>query len=129
LFEVGTCRVLGSARDGSLTASLVTPNSTYVALVARDYSSRVWDIEKSREVARLVNDEGWSEPTTVSGFSPDGQYAVTEGSSYWPVTLWPLTLHDPVAAACAGLSRNLTPDEWHRYLGREPYRGTCTNLP
>jgi hypothetical protein len=31
--------------------------------------------------------------------------------------------------ACSRLSRNLTRWEWRLYLGDEPYRKTCPNLP
>ncbi len=34
-----------------------------------------------------------------------------------------------IAEACSRLKRNLTPDEWKQYLGDEPYRKTCPNLP
>lgn len=129
LFEAGTWRILGSAGGGWLRASAFTANGTYAALLGFDNSCRVWNLDTGREIARLVNDEGnW--PTVVAAFSPDGQYAITEGTGgYAPVKLWQLTVRDPVAAACARLRRNLTPDEWRRYLGREPYRRTCTNLP
>jgi hypothetical protein len=35
-----------------------------------------------------------------------------------------------IAEACRRLERNLTPDEWTRYVGPgEPYHKTCSNLP
>lgn len=34
-----------------------------------------------------------------------------------------------VEMACAWLPRNLTQEEWRRYLPQEPYRQTCKNLP
>jgi hypothetical protein len=30
---------------------------------------------------------------------------------------------------CAHLPRNLTQSEWEQYIGYEPYRPTCPNLP
>jgi hypothetical protein len=36
---------------------------------------------------------------------------------------------DLIDEACARLTRNLTPEEWRQYLGDEPYRKTCPNLP
>jgi len=36
---------------------------------------------------------------------------------------------DVVAGACTRVERNLTPKEWKEYLGNEPYRKTCPNLP
>ncbi|MCX6627144.1 MAG: trypsin-like peptidase domain-containing protein [Candidatus Solibacter sp.] len=129
LLEAGTWRALSKIGEGALTAGVFAPGRTYVALthraIGKDKSSRVWDADTGREIARLAL-EWWRE---VSAFSPDGQYALTPDGGFGPVKLWPLTLRDPIATACARLTRNLTPDEWHRYLGREPYRRTCANLP
>jgi len=37
--------------------------------------------------------------------------------------------HDLVDAACKHVPRNLSDQEWHRYIGAEPYRPTCSGLP
>jgi hypothetical protein len=42
-----------------------------------------------------------------------------------PTRVWP---DDPVAAACGKLTRNLTRDEWQKYLGDAPYRPTCPEI-
>jgi hypothetical protein len=34
-----------------------------------------------------------------------------------------------IAAACARLTRNLSEEEWRRYVGDEPRRKTCENAP
>jgi hypothetical protein len=36
---------------------------------------------------------------------------------------------DLIELACSRLTRNLTRAEWQQYLGQEPYRATCPNLP
>ncbi len=41
----------------------------------------------------------------------------------------PLSSGDLVQQACSILSRNLSRSEWNMYLGSEPYRKTCRNLP
>ncbi len=38
-------------------------------------------------------------------------------------------LQNLINEACSRLTRNLTADEWKQYLGDEPYRKTCPNLP
>ena len=43
--------------------------------------------------------------------------------------LWPLRPGDLVDAACKQVPRNLSDQEWHRYIGAEPYRPTCSGLP
>jgi len=36
---------------------------------------------------------------------------------------------DLIADACSRLKQNLTAQQWKQYLGDEPYRKTCPNLP
>jgi hypothetical protein len=65
---------------------------------------------------------------TSVAFTPDGKALVTAGDDgVVQVSLWhPQDLLDE---ACARLTHNLTPEEWRQYLGDEPYRETCPNLP
>jgi WD40 repeat protein len=60
-------------------------------------------------------------------FSPDGKWIVTNSGRFLNFWLWrPKEL---VADLCSRLPRNLTRAEWNFYVGKEPYRATCTNLP
>jgi len=43
--------------------------------------------------------------------------------------VWLWRPEDLIAEACARLPRNLTREEWQQYIGDEPYRPTCPNLP
>ena len=40
-----------------------------------------------------------------------------------------MTPEDLIDLACSRLTRNLAQAEWAQYLGDEPYRKTCENLP
>ena len=55
-----------------------------------------------------------------------GASAVSDGLGIGEYPSQPLTLADEV---CRRLVKNLTREEWTRYLGSESYRRTCTNLP
>ena len=58
-------------------------------------------------------------------FSPDGSHLATESGRE---QIWPLLPLDLVGHACARLRRNLTTEEWSRYLGDEIYRKTCPEI-
>ena len=61
-------------------------------------------------------------------FSPDGRW-VKSGSMDGMVRVWLWRPEDLITEACARLPRNLTLEEWQQYVGDEPYRHTCPNLP
>ena len=43
--------------------------------------------------------------------------------------LWDVDLQSWLKRACAIANRNLTREEWGRYMGDQPYRKTCPDLP
>jgi TIR domain/WD domain, G-beta repeat len=73
------------------------------------YSSRLTAVSLTRD-ARLLASSGWD----------DWGVGAIEVTRVWP--------DDPVAAACRKLRRNLTRDEWQKYLGDAPYRSTCPEI-
>jgi WD40 repeat protein len=61
--------------------------------------------------------------------SSDGRWMVSASDDH-TVRVWPLLQKDLVEWVCARLIRNLSTDEWRRYLGEEePYTETCPGLP
>ena len=61
-------------------------------------------------------------------WSADGRLLLT-GSFDQTAALRSWQPTDLLAQACERLMRNLTRDEWRRYLGSLPYRATCARLP
>jgi len=98
------------SHDGSLVAS-----------AGQDGMVRVWDIAAAREIIRF----GFKDQVLAVRFSADGE-TLTVIARSGRVGVWPLAYEDPVAEACRGLRRNLTPEEWRHHLGSMPYRKTCT---
>jgi WD40 repeat protein len=113
-------KVFVSLQDSEYFLLLASPGSARsewvpASLLARPVS-RVWDLESGREVARV------SHPDQVSftGFSPDGQYLLTDGSiSFWRPA-------DLVREACSRLVFGIGPARWRRFRGEnEATPGPC----
>jgi hypothetical protein len=63
-------------------------------------------------------------------YSPDGRFVATSsGFDANDVLLWDIGLDSWQERACQRANRNLTPEEWQRFFGLEPYRPTCPGLP
>ena len=60
-------------------------------------------------------------------FSPDGKTLASGGGNN--TVLWDVEPASWAERACRISNRNLTEEEWRQYLGDEPYRKTCPNLP
>jgi WD40 repeat protein len=60
--------------------------------------------------------------------SADGRRVVS-GSADGTARVWLWLPEDLLEELCSRLTRNFTPEEWAQYLGDEPYRATCPNLP
>ena len=59
--------------------------------------------------------------------TPDGRALITAG---WDekIIIWDLAIELWQSRACRRANRNLTLEEWQRYLPGEPYRMTCPDL-
>jgi WD40 repeat protein/serine/threonine protein kinase len=114
------------AQDG-LTFS---PNGRLLA--AGGYQSvTVWDVTKGERVARAFPTFGTFDTVRGVAFSSDGQRILTIAHAY-PVdyiTVWNINAASWPALACSIANRNLTLDEWNRFIGNEPYQKVCPNFP
>lgn len=83
----------------------------------------IWNVLGGELLGQITDDAGFED----FRFSPDGRYLLT-GSRVGGARLWQWRSEDLRREACHRLPRNLTVDEWTRYLGAVPYRATCANL-
>jgi len=101
-----------------------SPDGIHLATGSWDGTARVWETMTGQGVARMKHE---SCVYTVA-FSPDGIHLAT-GSWDGTARVWLVWPEDLMAEACSRLTRNMTPGEWNQYMGHEPYRKTCPNLP
>lgn len=101
-----------------------SPDGKHLATASFDNTARIWDANSGRQITH-INHESY---VYAVAFSPDGKYLAT-ASFDKTARVWLWQPEDLINEACSRLNRNLTIKEWRQYLGDEPYRKTCSNLP
>ncbi len=103
-----------------VTGVAFSPDGAWCVSGSDDSTARVWNADTGEEIAWLMH----TRSVRAVAFSPDG-HRVATGSAGGKVRLWHWQPEDLIAEACARIDRNLTPEEWSRYLPHDPYRATC----
>ncbi len=142
-WEVETGReVSRMAHEEYVYSAVFSPDGKWVASGGCDRwsgksctrgSARVWDAMTGKEVSRMTYAGG----VTDVAFSADGRRLISGGCDAVQgdlctrglVRVWWWSPEDLATQACENFVRNLTKEEWEQYLGNEPYRATCPNLP
>jgi WD40 repeat protein len=110
--------------DNSILTTAYSQNGKWIAAGGWDNTARVIEPATGREIVRFT----LTDAVDSIDFSPDSKWIVVGGRDNI-VRVWLWQPQDLVSNACSRLPRNLTRDEWKQYLGSEPYRAICTNLP
>jgi WD40 repeat protein len=109
---------------GNAVVSLAFSDQDHLVSGSRDGTVRLWHVQTGQTVGTML-------ASTLSAHevasSPDQKRLAAALSN--SVYLLDVDVGSWVRHACAIANRNMTIAEWRKYMGDEPYRKTCADLP
>jgi len=129
LWDVATHQPIGTPLTGhtaGINSVAFSPDGTLLVSGGEDKTIIVWDVATHQPMGSPLT--GHTDAVNSLVFSLDGK-TLYSGSKDGRILLWDLDPNSWQARACRIANRNLTQEEWTRYLGEEPYRKVCPNLP
>ena len=106
-------------------ALVYDPTGTLLASAGDDYTVKLWNPQNLDEQPVELHQHNGIVRTLA--FSPDGAHLASAGDDN-EIRLWTVRLPDLQRMACARTARNLSADEWQRFLPGQAYRATCPDL-
>jgi WD40 repeat protein len=129
LWDVATRRLVGDplkGHTGDVNAVVFSPDGMLLVSVGDDHTIRLWDTATRAPFAEPLT--GHVDKVLAVAFSPDGALLAT-GSTDSTIRLW-ATPRTWTNNACEVAGRNLSQDEWDRYVGQAiPYLRHCAQYP
>ncbi len=123
--DVFRIRQIVFSTDGKLLASVALDPTQTDEHDDNDATLRVFDIAAETELIRAR----LTEQHAYIGFSSDHAFLnAAFGDEDIRLEQFPIHPQDLIDKACARMGRNLTEEEWVRYLGKTPYQKTCKEL-
>ena len=129
LWDLSSSQQLGAPLTGhnrGVTSVAFSPDGKLLASGSEGGSIILWDLVSRQPITPQLAGHQGNINSIV--FSPNGEI-LASGSHDKTIILWDINVHSWRARACRVANRNLTSAEWDRYMGHEPYRRTCANLP
>jgi len=130
LWDVASGKPHGKPLTGHtnwVTGVAFSPDGELLASASTDQSVRLWDVGSGEQRGEPLT--GHTDQVWGVAFSPDRKL-LASASADKTVRLWDLEGEALVAEACTTANRNLSKEEWSRFVGPEfDYVRTCPNLP
>ena len=112
---------------GPTTSAAFSPDGSILATAGSDGSPILWDVRTQKQLGAPL--PGPSQGTRMqAAFPGDGRRLIAQyfDGQTWVWDIDPSSWRD---RACSIAGRNLTQDEWKKYLPDRPYRRTCEQWP
>ncbi|HEX7303955.1 helix-turn-helix domain-containing protein [Lentzea sp.] len=125
LWDVATHAPLATMNDhtdADFAGIAFSPDGATLAYTSGEGTVTLWDVRRRTPSARLT---GHTQRVQAVAFSPDGKTLATAGADQ-ALILWDVTPEDATRHVCTAAARDLSPDEWQRYLPSTSYERTCT---
>jgi WD40 repeat protein len=123
LHEPGKAYTLGGHTD-QIRGKYFTPDGQSLLTYGGDGTIRVWDLkDPGRDPVVLRHDASVDHVV----LSENGKWLISDTQQ--GVYIWQWSIEDVRDLACRLAGRNLTEDEWAKYMGAASYEETCEQWP